>query len=310
MNGVKTYVFGTVLLSVAFASATIVVDFLRRPTRRGLKVFPSDYYPEPPSTSTDFCAILKRTRNNTLPLTPSINLNLYPSRDGSREFILCAYPKTGCTQWIMLLDYLQGGNKSTTGRVHHRGARQNNRLTLSSSSLYSWDVPRILITRDPYKRTISSYHDFRRRNPSLRNVTFENFIFEHVDGSAMSNQPADHRRPISEGCSNPSWFRGGWDYVLQLERMGLWLPCLLDLLSLTHIVDSGWDGSSLWMLPKLSNQDLFRIALDGGTKDFVKAINTGHENPGEDLHTPATIRVVNQVFLNDFVLGGYRLRVD
>ena len=113
----------------------------------------------------DACDLFKQTRNNDLPFTPDINLNVYPSRDGSKEFILCAYPKTGCMQWVMLLNFLWNGEKNPN-KVHYaKNGRTNNTLQKNSKCLNSMEVPRILIMRDPYKRTVSSYHDFKRRNP-------------------------------------------------------------------------------------------------------------------------------------------------
>jgi len=52
------------------------------------------------------------------------------------------------------------------------------------------------------------------------------------------------------------------------------------------------------------------MLLAGDEKSLSKSVATGHENPDEDLHTPRTIEVVNKVFFNDFVLGGYKLRLD
>lgn len=261
-------------------------------------------------TSMD-CALWKRERKHVVTaFTEDINLNIYPSRDGSKEFILCAYPKTGCSQWIMLLNYLWKGEKITTGE-HQSRARENNRLTQDSPSLNSTTVPRILIMRDPYKRTVSSYHDFKRRNgEKARSMPFEDFIRNFVANSSVTTwkQGLDHRRPISEGCSNPSWIHGGWDYVFQLELMALWLPCIQEMLNLAHITSDGWSNSSLFKTVELSVQDKYRLLVHGGGKSLSKSIVTGHENPDEDLHTPYTIEVVNRVFFNDFVLGGYKLR--
>jgi len=269
-------------------------------------------------TSVD-CALWKRERKQAVTaFTPDINLNVYPSRDGSKEFILCAYPKTGCTQMIMLLHYLWKGEK-ITARQHKLGTRQNNSLSRDSPSLNSTTVPRILIMRDPYKRTVSSYHDFRRRNKGnarALSVSFEDFIRNIVANSSATKattgyeQAKDHRRPISEGCSNPSWIHGGWDYVFQLEQMALWLPCFQEMLNLTHIISEGWSNSSLFNTVELSVQDQYRLLVHGGAKSLSKSIRTGHENLDEDLHTPYTIEVVNRVFFNDFVLGGYKLRID
>ena len=255
------------------------------------------------------CHVWKVPREILNPeVTPDINLNIYPSRDGSHEFILCAYPKTGCSQWIMLLHYLLSGEK-ITAYMHGQGARQRTEVTTNTTSLTNVSVPRILIMRDPYKRTISSYHDFRRRNPEMTNISFPTFIFEYVNKtSTKSKQGKDHRMPISHGCSNPIWIHGGWDYVFQLEQMSLWLPCMLDMLNLAHIVNDGWNNSSLFHAPEFNLSEAIHTAVLGSRKEKVKSIETGHENPEDDLHTPDTISVVNRVFFNDFVLGGYRLR--
>lgn len=260
----------------------------------------------------DVCSLLKRHRSEALPFEPDMNLNFYPSRDGSHEFILCSYPKTGCSQWIMLLHYLVSGEKNPRGNPHMLGARQRTKLMDKSTGLTNASVPRILIMRDPYRRTISSYHDFRRRNPNLKDISFQSFIFKFVNqSSAIKNlQPTNHRMPISDGCSNPTWMHGGWDYVFQLEQMSLWLPCMLDMLNLTHIVKSGWKNTSLFRTAEITLPEVIRIALLGDPKGVTKSVVIGHENPTEDLHTPSTISVVNKVFFNDFVLGGYRLRLS
>jgi len=65
---------------------------------------------------------------------------------------------------------------------------------------------------------------------------------------------------------------------------------------------------SLFHIPNISAEDAIRVALNGGKKELVKSIVTGHENDSTDLHTPATIGIINDIFLDDFVLGGYRLR--
>lgn len=267
------------------------------------------------------CNLFKRTRNVGLPLTGdrsqgSGNLNIYPSRDGSKQFVLCAYPKTGCSQWVMLLRYLVNGQKSTSN-PHDVSLRVNTMLKQDSACLDSMDVPRILIMRDPYERAQSSYHDFNNRAMKSKNgqavSTFEEYVMDYVrDGGKKVNdqtiQSRDHRLPISSGCS-PSWASGGWDFVLQLEQMALWLPCMLEMLNLTHIVGSGWGNTSLFHLPHVSFEEALYIALKGGRKDLVKSIKTGHESVNAtDLHTPKTIEVVNSVFHNDFVLGGYRMR--
>jgi|EP00982_Pelagococcus_subviridis_P016014 hypothetical protein len=131
------------------------------------------------SLEDDVCAALKRNRSDDLPYTEDKwNLNVYPSRDGSREFVLCASAKTGCSQWVMLLNYLWNGKKivpksksangagdeSSLGDIHLTGARQATVVKSDSAVLRDASVPRILIMRDPYERTVSSYHDFRRRN--------------------------------------------------------------------------------------------------------------------------------------------------
>jgi hypothetical protein len=303
--------FGVSFFVVTISMWTLEVDVLVREyeMRRGNGGIDSSE-----RTSVD-CALWKRERKQTVAaFTPDLNLNIYPSRDGSKEFIMCSYPKTGCSQMIMLLNYLWKGEKITTAQ-HDLGARSNNMLARDSPSFNSTTVPRILIMRDPYKRTVSSYHDFKRRargNAQAQSMSFEDFIGNIVANSSKTGfrQPRDHRRPISEGCSNPSWIHGSWDYVFQLELMPLWLPCFQEMLNLTHIISGGWRNSSLFKTVELSVQDKYRLFVHADGKSSSKAIVTGHENPEEDLHTPYTIEVVNRVFFNDFVLGGYKLRID
>ena len=258
------------------------------------------------------CELWKRNRKMDLAFSADLNLNIYPSRDGSKEFILCAYPKTGCSQWIMLLHYLWTGERITTN-PHQQGARDAGVLKSDDQRLNSTDIPRILIMRDPYKRTISSYHDFKGRigNARAQSMSFEDFIVNIVANSSfVSAQGSDHRRPISEGCSNPSWIHGGWDYVFQLEQMAVWLPCFQEMMNFTSIISEGWNNSSLFRTTKLGVRDVYRILVHGDEKSLSKSIVTGHENSDEDLHTPRTIEVVNTIFFNDFVLGGYKLRLD
>jgi len=307
--------FGVSFFVVTISMWTLEVDVLVREyeMRRGNGGIDSSE-----RTSVD-CALWKRERKQTVAaFTPDVNLNIYPSRDGSKEFIMCSYPKTGCSQMIMLLNYLWKGEKITTAQ-HNQGARQNNMLARDSPSFNSTTVPRILIMRDPYKRTVSSYHDFKRRNAGnarALSLSFEDFIGNIVANSSATKatvgfeQPLDHRRPISEGCSNPSWIHGGWDYVFQLEQMALWLPCFQEMLNLTHIISGGWRNSSLFKTVELSVQDKYRLFVHADGKSLSKAVVTGHENPKEDIHTPYTIEVVNRVFFNDFVLGGYKLQID
>jgi len=90
----------------------------------------------------------------------------------------------------------------------------------------------------------------------------------------------------------------------------LWLPCFQEMLNLTHIISGGWSNSSLFNTVELSVQDKYRMFVRGDGNSSSKTIVTGHENPKDDLHTPYTIEVVNRLFFNDFVLGGYKLRID
>ena len=265
------------------------------------------------------CGLWKRNRSREdLAFSADANLNKYPSRDGSKEFIMCAYPKTGCSQWIMLLHYLRTGEKIVVGH-HDRGDRQGSQVQVDDPCLNNTDVPRILIMRDPYKRTVSSYHDFKGRNAEnarAQGMSFEDFILNIVANSSVTQattgfaQSSDHRLPISEGCSNPTWIHGGWDYIFQLEQMSLWLPCLQHMLNLTHIISDGWRNSSLFKVTEKPLQDVHSVLLHGAEASLSRSITVGHENSPEDLHTPRTIEVVNKVFLNDFVLGGYKLRLD
>ena len=178
------------------------------------------------------------------------NLNFYPSRLGSRPFILCSYPKTGCTQWIMLLHFLVFGVKVSSLGVHYTSARSSSIFRREKSNARS---PKILIMRNPYDRVLSSFFDFRRRaqeveNMNEANVSFSVFVQKYIKDRSKAIQPMDHRQPISEGCSiwDGAYLNTEWDYILKLEEMDLWSHCLFNELNLTHIVSSGWgpEGNS------------------------------------------------------------------
>jgi hypothetical protein len=263
----------------------------------------------------ELCRTFKTPRNRDLNVTGvEFNLNLYPSRDDSKPFLMCAYPKAGCTQWIELLHYLRTGEKLVEGiNIHNHRDRYATLITNNSTEVFDRDISTVLITRDPYERTISSYFDFLRRNQN-RNVTFVGFLKDYVKAEKIphNKQALDHRRPISQGCAiRSSGGAAAWDYVLQLEKMSLWLECLLKDLKLMDAVSQGWGDaqSSLFKAQTLTFTEAIFIAMAGGDETLTKARKTGHERTRKaDIHTPETIAIVNEIFRDDFVLGGYRIR--
>ena len=101
----------------------------------------------------------------------------------------------------MLLHYLQTGEKIMVGH-HDRGDRQGSQVQVDDPCLNNTDVPSILIMRDPYKRTVSSYHDFKQRNRGnahAQGMSFEDYILNIVANSSATKattgfeQYPDHR---------------------------------------------------------------------------------------------------------------------
>ena len=99
--------------------------------------------------------------------------------------------------------------------------------------------------------------------------------------------------------------------------MPLWLPCLLKELNLTEIVKHGWPtaSGSLFNTPKLNMTDVVRMFLQVGDAHLhTKALNTGHERirgmsgEAEELLDFESIKIVNEIFKDDFLLGGYPFR--
>ena len=254
------------------------------------------------------------------------NLNFYPSRMGSRPFILCAYPKSGCTQWIMLLHFLMFGIKVSSMEVHYTSARSSsifNEKEITRYKLYSKHTPKILIMRNPYERVLSSFFDFRRRakneeNMNEANVSFPVFVQKYIKNRSKAIQPMDHRQPISEGCNiwNGENLNAKWDYILKLEEMELWADCIFKELNLTHIVESGWGEEGNSSLFHYDNKVLGQL-IDSVLPSIVKkekwqstkTFATGHERlkREENLYTPHIISIINTVFERDFQVGRYPL---
>mmetsp|Transcript_16018 Transcript_16018/g.45984 ORF Transcript_16018/g.45984 Transcript_16018/m.45984 type:complete len:298 (+) Transcript_16018:239-1132(+) len=243
--------------------------------------------------------------------------HFYPSRLSSKPFALCAPPKTGCSQWIMLLHFLLFGQKDSTGKVHESGAR--------TQSLYNGSnmVPKILIMRNPYDRVLSSYFDFKGRAQNTinkteqANVNFTIFVRKYIKQRAPAVQPMDHRQPISELCNiwDGTSPLAEWDYVLKLEEMELWSDCLFKELNLTHVIDNGWglggNSSLFYHGTDILEKSVYQVlpAIMKGKWASSKAVTVGHErkHEGYSLYNPETVSVVNAIFEHDFQVGRYSL---
>lgn len=261
-----------------------------------------------------------------------VNANLYPSRDGSKSFYMCAAPKTGCSQWIMLLNYLLTGRKFHSGDVHRSQARKAAVLNFKSESTYDTlndvNVARVLVMRNPYDRVVSSYHDFLRRNADSvehKNVTFEHFVKYFVSSTSVwqswDKQPHDHRSPITAGCNiwdkDKNTFLLEWDFILRLEEMILWSECLLNELQLQNIVRRGWRTPTGRLFKKgidlsasTENGELAKRIINNLPWPHTREVTVGHESinqTGRELYTAETVDIVNQVFKVDFQVGGYPL---
>lgn len=280
--------------------------------------------------------LIQRNRTRRLSiesgLVYDINANLYPSRAGSTPFYMCSFPKTGCSQWIMILHYLLTGEKSATGNVHRFQARK--KALLNFSDITSYDtlndarVPRVLIMRNPYDRVVSAYHDFQKRNAAIeqaRNVTFEIFVKNIVSPrppwQSWNLQPTDHRMPITSGCNTwdhgQKMYRFEWDFVLRLEEMMLWSECLLKKLGLEDITRYGWDTPSghlfnngINLYASTDNVELADRTVNQRGWRSARAVQVGHESigkSGRELFNYDTIDIVNEAFRVDFQVGGYPL---
>ena len=260
--------------------------------------------------------------------TNYLNLHVYPSREGSKTFLLCAFAKTGCSQWILLLNYLMFGEKKKMASRDIYQARKASVFDVTNAShlhfLRSNVVPRILIMRNPYNRVASSYADFIRRaqragNANQSSISFTTFVETYVEKREIAIQPMDHRQPISEGCH--IWHNESplmeWDYVLRLEEMVLWSNCLFNELNLTHIIDKGWGKNGTVPLFNrttsmlvLHVNDVLPSILGRQPWPSQKTFETGHErvkSSHESFFTPHTIEIINRVFERDFQIGQYAL---
>ena len=272
-----------------------------------------------------YCEAFRRARPETdisdvRSLKDTFNANLYPSRDGSREFYLCSYPKTGCSQWMHLLHYLLTGEKVSEGlKIHERRHRWSTMLRFPRDvRVLDRDILRILIMRNPYDRVLSAYHDFLKRSP-LKNTSFHTFVTMYIAGSGTDVQFEDHRQPISSGCNiwdhDNSSYNIHWDYVLKLEEMWLWSECLFSELRLQKAVAHGWPSKS-GRLFGLANVENARVVdyigpIVGKTRwPSTLEFNVGHErlvSKRWDMFTPELVRIINRIFEVDFQIGGYAL---
>lgn len=264
----------------------------------------------------------KRDIANVESLNNTFNANLFPSRGGSRRFYLCSYPKTGCSQWLHLLNYLLTGEKVSEGlKIHERRHRWRTMLLFPYDAQIITDrsVPRILIMRNPYDRVLSAYHDFLKRSPLVKNISFHDYVTDYVAGDNVDTQYPDHRLPISRGCniwdSDKNSYNIHWDYILKLEEMSLWSHCLFSELNLLNAVSKGWPTKSgqLFNVVDLKNSrliDYISPIIGKSRWPSTLELSVGHErskSKGWDLYTPELVRIVNQVFQVDFQVGGYAL---
>jgi len=277
------------------------------------------------------CGFFRRTprplNRRQLPLLDwDVNLNFYPSRQGSRPFVACVYPKIASSQWIHLLHFLRTGEVlGNVGlKIHEEKDREHTAIDTSLEKdvniLLDSSIKRLLITRNPYDRVVSAYFDMKRRDQRNGTFTFGEFVYQYlVLGKKDTNQPEDHRIPFTSGCNiwNATDYRYSlqWNYILKLEEMSLWSSCLLDDLQLRSITSKGWATKSGRLFEESIDPSFPLLAFYGQLMGFVKwpstqAYKVGHERHTREwasMYTPQLVKYVNEIYASDFIVGGYPL---
>ncbi len=267
---------------------------------------------------------LNRRNNSTLRW--DINLNHYPSRAGSHAFVACVYPKVGSSQWVSLLHFLRTGKRlGNMGlRIHEQKDREYTAVDVGrvggADLLSNPKIPKVLITRNPYDRVVSSYFDMKRRDNRGLDFTFETFVYRYLlHGDTNTTQPSDHRAPITSGCNvwntTTYHYTTQWNYILKLEEMPLWISCLLNDLKLESVAFHGWPTSTGGLFDRGMSLDTTLASSFGQLLrlerwPLIQTYKVGHERPMSkwiDMYSPELVRVVNHVYASDFIVGGYSL---
>jgi hypothetical protein len=99
-------------------------------------------------------------------------------------------------------------------------------------------TPRVMFTRNPYVRFVSSYQDWLARNhahrPNITNeVSFADFVGLVENGTLGVHFP-DHVQPVSRACGHAV---AKYDVILRLEEMALWFDEIIHKLDLQSYVD-------------------------------------------------------------------------
>ena len=116
-------------------------------------------------------------------------------------------------------------------------------------------------------------------------------------------------------CTRYRWSIAGYGTLVSKRFLQFlpWIGPLAEELNMTQVI-KGWsqngkNSTSFFNIPELSARKALAIALEGGApKEIVKTVTTGHESNSTDIHTPETILLVNELYHDDFVLGGYKMR--
>jgi hypothetical protein len=221
---------------------------------------------------------------------------------GVTPFAVCTPPRNGCSRWKRLLRRIQGYKDYLTRHPHH-----NNGLAyageLSRAAQYElWTTPRVfkmMLARNPHERLLSAY--LSHRESWFLPRTFSEFVQQLPSGVRQTLDATAQARswfnpqlwtPQSQVCDSPANFH--YDFIAKVEDRDLWMPKLVDFLSIHPYTDSGWgDNNEPFQKPDNS------YFPESKTTTATQLASLQHH------YTPELFRAVCRYFGEDIRVLGY-----
>jgi len=200
-------------------------------------------------------------------------------------------------------------------------------------ALTDLDTPRLVISRNPFTRVLSSYlnkivkaNDRRRYREELGLdqwsdwVTFEEYIdalekwaTEKPSGLRLDSGVDHHFALQSSFCGMPNDRQSNlhYDYVLKTEQINDWYTCIVKELNISSLVYSGWpDDKCFFSAPdnpcdgQTMKGGFSRNSWDAGdhgTKSSLKL---------RSYYSPELEATVARLYADDFEIFGYHNRLN
>lgn len=247
----------------------------------------------------------------------------------TRPFVLCSAPKTGCTGWMHLLlliatginwPSLQAAQKNSNLSIHFEVPRMHRTLVWQNQMEHIAGLDRIIITRNPFVRFMSSYFDWQtrnKRNATAAKASFAEFtsMYEkrkrhrHQHYAAGEGVLLNHIDPVSRTCAHADL---RYNLVLRVEEQSLWFDTIVARYDLRAYLDELHAYGFDLYVPLVDGSTPLRstVAEVVGAKAWNgKRYNSSHHMDAlprlHQLYTPELARRVFALQRPDFELFGY-----